>query len=56
MCGAQLEFIVLSNKTSRPEFAAKAEAVIQTLHRSNPDKVGPPAAAPIMLPVEQQRT
>lgn len=34
-----MEYITLSAKTGRPEFAAKAEAVIRALHQNLPDQV-----------------
>ena len=37
---AQLEFLVLSDKTGRPEFAARAEGAVLTVHHNNPDRVG----------------
>ena len=45
---AQLEFLVLSDKTGRSEFAAKAEGAVLTVHHNNPDRVraaGPGAHA-----------
>ena len=53
--GAQLEFLVLSDKTGRPEFAARAEGAVLTVHQNNSDRVRGLArpCMPACLPVTE---